>query len=71
MAAVVAGNAVGLGGNVAAAVYFEQTAELDSEASAASAAKHTADGDSSIRDGAATRARGWGWWYVCSRMTGD
>ena len=34
MAAVVAGNVVGLGGNVAAAVYFQRTAEYSSAASA-------------------------------------
>jgi hypothetical protein len=43
MAAVVAGNVVGLGGNVAAAVYFQQTAEYASAASAAFAANNTAD----------------------------
>jgi len=45
LAAVVAGNVVGLGGNVAAAVYFERTAEFYSAASAAYAANNTADGD--------------------------
>jgi hypothetical protein len=43
LAAVVAGNVVGLGGNVAAAVYFERTAEFYSAASAAAAANNTAD----------------------------
>ena len=43
MAAVVAGNVVGLGGNVAAAVYFQRTAESYSAASAALAANNTAD----------------------------
>jgi hypothetical protein len=43
MATVVAGNVVGLGGNVAAAVYFERTAEFYSAASAAAAANNTAD----------------------------
>ena len=43
MAAVVAGNVVGLGGNVAAAVYFQRTAEYSSAASAALAANNTAD----------------------------
>ena len=45
MAAVVAGNVVGLGGNVAAAVYFQRTAESFSAASAAFAANNTADGN--------------------------
>ena len=45
MAAVVAGNVVGLGGNVAAAVYFQRTAEYASAASAAFAANNTADGN--------------------------
>jgi hypothetical protein len=44
MAAVVAGNAVGLGGNVAAAVYFQRTAEYYSAASAAFAVNNFADG---------------------------
>ena len=44
MAAVVAGNVVGLGGNVAAAVYFQRSAEYYSAASAAFAANSTADG---------------------------
>jgi len=41
LAAVVAGNVVGLGGNVAAAVYFERTAEFYSAASSAYAANNT------------------------------
>jgi len=45
MAAVVAINVVGLGGNVAAAVNFERTAESFSAASAAYAANNTADAD--------------------------
>jgi hypothetical protein len=48
MAAVVAGNVVGLGGNVAAAVYFERTAESFSAASAASAANNTADANNFV-----------------------
>jgi hypothetical protein len=44
LAAVVAGNVVGLGGNVAAAVYFQRTAEYAGAASAAFAANNTADG---------------------------
>jgi len=44
MAGVVAGNVVGLGGNVAAAVYFEQTAASYSAAYVAYAANSTADG---------------------------
>jgi hypothetical protein len=44
MAGVVVGNVVGLGGNVAAAVYFEQSAGSFSAASAAYAANSTADG---------------------------
>jgi len=44
MAGVVVGNVVGLCGNVAAAVYFEQSAESFSAASAAYAANSTADG---------------------------
>jgi len=43
LAAVVAGNVVGLGGNVAAAVCYERTAEFYSAASAAAAANNTAD----------------------------
>jgi hypothetical protein len=43
MAAVVAGNVVGLGGNVAAAAFFQRTAEYDISASAAFAANNTAD----------------------------
>jgi hypothetical protein len=46
MAAVVAGNVVGLGGNVAAAVYYQRTAEYASAASAAFAANKTAAGNS-------------------------
>ncbi len=45
MAAVVAGNMVGLGGNVAAAVYFQHTAEYYSAASAAFAINNTVDGN--------------------------
>ena len=45
MAAVVAGNVVGLGGNVAAAVYFQRDAEHFSAASAAFAVNNTADGN--------------------------
>jgi len=45
LAAVVAGNVVGLGGNVAAAVYFERTAVFFSAASAAYAANNTADAE--------------------------
>jgi hypothetical protein len=45
MAAVVAGNVVGLGGNVAAAVYFQRTAKYYSAASAAFAVSNTADGN--------------------------
>jgi hypothetical protein len=44
MAAVVVGNAVGLCGNVASAVYFKQSADLYSEASAAYAANKPDDG---------------------------
>jgi len=44
MAGVVVGNVVGLVGNVAAAVYFEQSVESYSAASAAYAANNTADG---------------------------
>jgi hypothetical protein len=44
MAGVVAGNVVGLGGNIATAVYFEQSAESYSAASAAYAANNTAAG---------------------------
>ncbi len=43
MAAVVAGNVVGLGGNVAAAVYFQRSAESVSAATGAFAANNTAD----------------------------
>jgi hypothetical protein len=45
IAAVVAGNVVGLGGNVAAAVYFQRAAEYFIAASAAFAANSTADGN--------------------------
>ena len=45
MAAVVAGNVVGLGGNVTAAVYYQRAAEYYSVASAAFAANSTADGN--------------------------
>ena len=45
MAAVVAGNVVGLGGSITAAVYFERTAEFYSAAVAAYAANSTADGN--------------------------
>jgi hypothetical protein len=45
MAGVVVGNVMGLGGSVAAAVYFEQSAGSFSAASAAYAANNTADGD--------------------------
>jgi hypothetical protein len=48
MAAVVAGNVVGLGGNVAAAVYFQRSAESLSAASAAFAANNTADGNNFV-----------------------
>ena len=48
MAAVVAGNVVGLGGNVAAAVYFQRTAEYISAASAAFAANNTAHGSNFV-----------------------
>jgi hypothetical protein len=48
MAAVVAGNVVGLGGNVAAAVYFQRTAEYFSAASAAFAANNTAGGNNFV-----------------------
>ena len=48
MAAVVAGNVVGLGGNVAAAVYFQRTAESFSAASAAFAANNTADANNFV-----------------------
>jgi len=44
MAGVVVGNMVGLGANIAAAVYFEQAAESYSAASAAFAANSTDDG---------------------------
>jgi hypothetical protein len=43
MAGVVVGNVVGMGGNVAAAVYFEQSAESYRAASAAYVANNTAD----------------------------
>ena len=52
MAAVVAGNVVGLGGNVAAAVYFQRTAESWSAASAAFAANNTADSSNFVNLGA-------------------
>jgi hypothetical protein len=48
MAAVVAGNVVGLGGNVAAAVYFQSTAEYYIAASAAFAANNTADANNFV-----------------------
>ena len=48
LAAVVAGNVVGLGGNVAAAVYFQRTAESFSAASAAFATNNTADANNQI-----------------------
>jgi hypothetical protein len=48
MAAVVAGNVVGLGGNVAAAVYFQRTAESFTAASAALAANNTADANNLV-----------------------
>jgi len=48
IAGVVVGNTVGLGGNVAAAVYFEQNAESLSAASAAYAANNTAAGDNFV-----------------------
>ena len=48
MAGVVVGNVVGLGGNVAAAVYVEQSAGSYSAASAAYAANNTATGDNFI-----------------------
>ena len=48
MAAVVAGNVVGLGGNVAAAVYFQRTAVHYSAASAAFAANSTADANNFV-----------------------
>jgi hypothetical protein len=48
MAAVVAGNVVGLGGNVAAAVYFQRTAESFSAGSAAFAANNTADANNFV-----------------------
>ena len=43
MAAVVAGNVVGLGGNVATAMYYQRSAEYFSAASAAFAVNNTAD----------------------------
>jgi len=51
IAGVVVGNVVGLGGNVAAAVYFEQAAESYSAASAAYAANSTADGNNFVNIG--------------------
>jgi len=51
MAGVVVGNVVGLGGNVAAAVYFEQSAGSFSAASAAYAANNTANGDNFVNIG--------------------
>jgi len=51
MTAVVSGNVMGLGGNVAAAVYFERTAEFYSAASAAYTANNTADGNSFVNLG--------------------
>jgi hypothetical protein len=45
MAAVVAGNLAGLGGNIAAAVYFERTAEFYSQAVAAYSSNRTIDGN--------------------------
>ena len=45
MAAVVAGNSAGVGGNIAAAVYYQKTAQFFSAASAAYALNNTADGD--------------------------
>ena len=48
MAAVVAGNVVGLGGSVAAAVYFQRAAEYYIAASAAFAANNTADGNNFV-----------------------
>ena len=51
MAGVVAGSVAGLGGNVAAALYFQQTAECYSAASAAFAANSTVYGDDLGRQG--------------------
>ena len=55
MAAVVAGNVVGLGGNVVASAYFQRAAEYNSAASAAFAVNNTADGnnlaDFAVRQG--------------------
>ena len=51
MAAVVAGNAVGLGGNIAAAVYFQRSGESFSAASAAFAANNTADANNFVNLG--------------------
>ncbi len=48
MAAVVAGNVVGLGGNVSAAVYFQRSAEYYSAASAAFTVNNTADGNTFV-----------------------
>jgi len=44
VAAIIAGNVVGLGGSIAAAVYFQRTSNYYSAASAAYAANNTADG---------------------------
>jgi hypothetical protein len=51
MAGVVVGNVAGLGGSVAAAVYFEQSAGSYSAASAAYAANSTAAGNNSVKLG--------------------
>jgi len=51
MAGVVVGNVVGLGGNVAAAVYWEQSAVSYRAASAAYAANSTAAGDNFVNIG--------------------
>ena len=56
LAAVVAGNVVGLGGNVAATVYFQRAAESFSAASAAFASNNTADGNN-FRDLADQKAQ--------------
>ena len=48
MSAVVAGNVVGLGGNVATAVYYQRSAEYFSAASAAFAVNNTADGNTFV-----------------------
>jgi hypothetical protein len=48
MAAVVTGNLVGLGGNVAAAVYFQRAAEYNIAASVAFAANNTAHGSNFV-----------------------